>query len=165
MAFYNVGIQLLQVNSRKWPTTEDKLAEDIIKAATMHELDILCLSELGEVGVGIGGNLPEGGVIAWIHKLLTGSAVSPVKIYADGHYATLVLFDRMNILQYQVINGFVPTQPGRCFQHFRVCTSECDMPISIVNCHAPSSRKWNLTACYRDGSSTRRQLLGDQPVR
>ena len=60
----------------------------------MHALDILCLSELGELGVGIGKKLPEGDVIAWIHKLLADSAVSPVAIYADGHYATLVLSDR-----------------------------------------------------------------------
>ena len=39
VAFYNVGLQLLQVNSRKWRATEDKLAKDIIKAATMYELN------------------------------------------------------------------------------------------------------------------------------
>ena len=61
----------------------------------MHALDILCLGELGELGVGIGKKLPERDVIAWIRNLLADSAVSPVVIYADGHYATLVLSDRI----------------------------------------------------------------------
>ena len=140
VAFYNVGIQLSQVGTKKWTTTKKELAADIVKAANVHALDILCLSELGEVGVGIGKKLPEGDVIAWIRKLLADSAVSPVAIYADGHYATLVLSDRMEVLQYRVIRDFVKTQRDRCFQHFRVRTSERDEPISIVNCHAPSSR-------------------------
>ena len=127
----------------------EKLAADIVKAVNMHALDILCLSELGEVGVGIGEKLPEGDVIAWIRNLLADSAVSPVAIYADGHYATFVLSDRMEILQYRVIRDFVETQRDRCFQHFRVRTSERDEPISIVNCHAPSSWQRKLTAAGR----------------
>ena len=49
----------------------------------MHALDILCLSELGKVGAGMGRHLPEVGVIAWIRNLLADSVVSPVAIYAD----------------------------------------------------------------------------------
>ena len=149
VAFYNVGIQLSQVGTKKWKTTEKKLAADIVEAASVHALDILCLSELGEVGVGIGAKLPEGDVIAWIRNLLADSAVSPVAIYADGHYATFVLSDRMEILQYRVIRDLMKTQRDRCFQHFRVRTSERDEPISIVNCHAPCSRKRKLTVAGR----------------
>ena len=132
--------------------TEKQLAADIVKAANEHALDILCLSELGELGVGIGEKLAEGDVIAWICKLLADSAVSPVAIYADGHYATLVLSDRVQVLQHRVIGDFVQTQRDRCFQHFRVRTSERDEPISIVNCHAPSNPKRpgrNLTVDMR----------------
>ena len=102
----------------------EKLAADIVEVANIHALDILCLSELGEVGVGIGEKLPEGDVIAWIRNLLADSAVSPVAIYADGHYATLVLSDRMEVLQYRVIRDFVKTQRDRCFQHFLPCSHE-----------------------------------------
>ena len=112
-------------------------------------MDILCLSELGELGKGIGTKLPEGNVIAWIRRLLADSAVSPVAIYADEHYATLVLSDRVDVLEYRVIRDFVQTQRDRCFQHFRVRTSDRDEPISIVNCHAPSSKKRKLTVDMR----------------
>ena len=129
--------------------TEKQLAADIVKAANEHALDILCLSELGELGKGIGTKLPEGNVIAWIRRLLADSAVSPVAIYADEHYATLVLSDRVDVLEYRVIRDFVQTQRDRCFQHFRVRTSDRDEPISIVNCHAPSSKKRKLTVDMR----------------
>ena len=119
----------------------EKLSADIARATDMHALDMLCLSELGEGDVGIGKKLSEGGVNAWIRELLADSAVSPVAIYADGHYATLVLSDRLEVLQYRVIRDFVPFQRERCFQHFRVRMGERDVPISIVNCHAPSSRQ------------------------
>ena len=69
VAFYNVGIQLSQVGTKKWEeSTEKQLAADIVKAANEHALDILCLSELGELGKGIGTKLPEGNVIAWMHR-------------------------------------------------------------------------------------------------
>ena len=55
----------------------------------------------------------------------------------------------MEILQYRVIRDLVKTQRDRCFQHFRVRTSERDEPISIVNCHAPSSKQRKLTGAER----------------
>ena len=150
VAFYNVGIKLSQVGTKKWENnTEKQLAADIVKAANEHALDILCLSELGELGKGIGTKLPEGNVIAWIRRLLADSAASPVHIYADEHYATLVLSDRVEVLEYRVIRDFVQTQRDRCFQHFRVRTSDRDEPISIVNCHAPSSKKRKLRVDMR----------------
>ena len=145
VGFYNIGIQLSEVGGSKWKTREQRLREDIIKAADTHALDILCFSELGELGVGIAAKLAEGNVDTWIRNLLAGSAVSPVAIYADGHYATLVLSDRIKVLQYQVVKGFMATQTDRCFQHFRVQTDEREKPISIVNCHTPSSQKRKLT--------------------
>ena len=35
------------------------MAADLIKAFNVHELDMLCLSELGELGVGLGPFLSE----------------------------------------------------------------------------------------------------------
>ena len=149
VAFYNVGIPLSQVGAKKWHIKEKGLAADIVQAAKVHALDILCLSKLGQVGEGIGEKLPGADVDAWIRKLLADSGVSPVDIYADAHYATLVLSDRVKVLGYRIIRDFIETQRDLCFQHFRVRTSEREEPISIVNCHAPSSRKRNLSAHMR----------------
>ena len=105
VAFYNVGINLSQVGTKHWKSKEKALAADIDEAANVHGLDILCLSELGEVDVGLGERLPEGDVVAWIRKVLADSAVSPVAIYADAHYATLVLSKRIQLLDYRLIGG------------------------------------------------------------
>ncbi len=149
VAYYNVGIPLLQVGTKSWRRKEAALVADIDKAVNMHAVDILCLCELGEVGVGIGSKLRGGDVSDWLRELLADSAAPPVAIYADGHYATLVMSDRIQVLEHRVVKNFVITQRYRCFQHFRVRTSEHDMPISIVNCHAPSSTKRTLTMDMR----------------
>ena len=54
VAFYNVGIQISEVGKKNWKAKERKLVADIVKAANVDSLDILCLSELGAVDVGIG---------------------------------------------------------------------------------------------------------------
>ena len=163
VAFYNVGLQASQVNSKKWPDREAKLANDIINAAKNHKLDILCLCELGEINVGIGGKLSQS-VSAWIHGLFSGSEVWPFEVYESGHYATLRLSTRITICDYQVVNRFVGTQQGRCFQHFRVCSDKCDVPISIVNCHAPSSQTKKLTKFMREQYFTAfHKACGDDP--
>ena len=145
VAFYNVGINSSQVGTKKWSRTEKTLAADIIKAVDMHALDILCLSELGGIDVGIQNKLREGNVEVWIRNVLAGSQVSPVDIYVDAHYATLVLSDRVKLLEYRLIDEFIETQPYRCFQHFRFHVKDRHEPISIVNCHAPSSVRRHLS--------------------
>jgi endonuclease/exonuclease/phosphatase family metal-dependent hydrolase len=139
VAFYNVGIQMAEIGAKKWEAKERRLAADIVKAIKVHELDILCLSELGQVGVGIGKKFPEGGVVGWLKNLLADKNVSPVDIYADGHYATIVLSGRVDVLQYQVIKDF-HEQADRSFQHFRLRTSQRGQVISLINCHAPSAK-------------------------
>ena len=58
VGFYNVGIQLSEVNGKKWKIKERLLRQDIVEAFDVHELDVLCLSELGELRQGIGSKLP-----------------------------------------------------------------------------------------------------------
>ena len=53
VAFYNVGIQGSELGGKIWRTKEPRLKADILKAFNTHVLDILCLCELGELGVGI----------------------------------------------------------------------------------------------------------------
>ena len=71
VGFYNVAIQLSEVGGIRWKIKERRLASDLAKAFEVHALDILCLSELGEIQRGIGENIPGGDVYAWIRGLLS----------------------------------------------------------------------------------------------
>ena len=84
VGFYNVGIQLTELSGKKWPSKQSALKADIIKAFDTHVLDILCLSELGELGVGIAAGLPDRNVGAWMTELLRDSAIPPVHISTEG---------------------------------------------------------------------------------
>ena len=53
VGFYNVGIVKQTVERRKWKQTEQKLKKDVVNAFRQHDLHMLCLSELGELGKGI----------------------------------------------------------------------------------------------------------------
>jgi hypothetical protein len=53
VGFYNVGIQFTELAGKKWLLKQSRLRADIVKAFDTHGLDILCLCELGELGVGI----------------------------------------------------------------------------------------------------------------
>ena len=55
--------------------------------ASTDALDVLCVGEPGELGERFGSELPERNVDAWILSLLCDSAVPPVRVYSDGHYA------------------------------------------------------------------------------
>ena len=106
MCFYNVGIQLSEVDAKKWKIKERRLAADIVTAFDEHAPDLLCLSELGEVGVGIGQKIPGGDVDAWILGLLSDSAVPPVRIYTDGHSMALAKTGRVVVEEYKLVKGF-----------------------------------------------------------
>ena len=90
VGFYNVGIQLTELSGRKWSSKQSLLKADILKAFDTHVLDILCLCELGELGVGIAEGLTDGNVNAWMTELLSDRAIMPVCIFADSHYLTIV---------------------------------------------------------------------------
>jgi hypothetical protein len=150
VGFYNLGIQLSEFGGAKWKNKEPKLASDLVKAFVTHELDILCLSELGELGVGLEEKIPEG-VDAWIRKLLANSAVPPVDIYTNGNYTTIVAkTSRVVITDHKLVNGFMPHKSDRCYQHFRVRVQGDSDTVSIINCHAPSSSKRHLTNAGRE---------------
>ena len=134
-----------EVQGKHWMAKEHRLQTDILKAFATHVLDMLCLSELGELSIGIAEALPGGDVTAWIAELLQGSAVPPVDVYSDSHYVTSVKTTRVTVDQYRLVAGFVPTQVDRSFQHFRVRVEGDEAAISIINCHAPASQKRGLT--------------------
>ena len=102
VGFYNVGIQLTELSGKKWPSKQSALKADIIKAFDTHVLDILCLSELGELGVGIAAVLPDRNVGAWMTELLRDSAIPPVHISTEGHYLTIVKTSRVKVDLYKL---------------------------------------------------------------
>ena len=57
--FYNVGIQAAEAEAKRWPTKEVRFKNDIIKAFMEHDLDILCLSELGTIETGLAAALEK----------------------------------------------------------------------------------------------------------
>ena len=148
VAFYNLGIQLAEYKSKNWRLKEGRLRKDIVEAFQNHSLDMLCLSELGELGIGFRGSVPQGDVGRWISTILQDSAVPPVQTFCDSHYVTLVRTE-VKVVQYNFIAGVVGGQPDRSFQHFRVLVAGDPAPISIINCHAPASQKRPLSAAGR----------------
>ena len=145
VGFYNVGIQLGQVGKNKWTRKKQRLKQDIVDAFAVHDLDVLCLSELGEQGRGLGSKLPNNdraippAVDAWLLELLSDSAAPPVSVYSDGHYATLVKTRRVSVEKYEFVRGFVRGQEERGFQHLCVRFHGDDTTMSIINCHSVSS--------------------------
>ena len=148
MGFYNVGLNKNQVNKKGWKIKERKLKEDIVNAFEKHSLDVLCLCELGELNDGLGDQLSEG-LEGWIWSMIADSAVQPVQIYGDGHYCTIIKAGRVAVKGYKVVQGFHPQQPERSFQHFRVLVDDIASVVTIVNCHAPASKKTGLTMAGR----------------
>ena len=108
VGFYNVGIWFSEVgNSASWE--QSLLAKDLVKAFEDHALDVLCLS-------GIGDNVPGGDVDAEIRKLLADSTIVSdregprVRVYTEGQYSTIVVSDRVTVLQSKLVRDYVPGQ-------------------------------------------------------
>ena len=141
VGFYNVAIKVSEIGREGWEIKEGRLASDLAKAFTVHALDMLCLSELGEFRRGISGNILQSDVYDWIRGLLSDRAVPPVRVYVDGHYMTIVKSDRVVVLQCKLEKD--------CFQHLRVRVGDDTEPVSIVNCNAHASNKRELSMGVR----------------
>ena len=105
---------------------------------------MLCLSELGEIDRGLASKLNKT-VTQWIKDLLADSDVGQIAVYTDAHYATIVRQEFLIVQEYKLISDFIDDQADRCFQHFRVRLPQDHTVITVINCHAPSSGKRNLT--------------------
>ena len=77
--------------------------------------------------------------------LLADTAVAQVSVYADAHYVTLVNNTNLGIVHRACISGFISEQQARCFQHLRLRLHAGGKPVSVINCHAPSSKTRILT--------------------
>ena len=79
VGFYNVGIQLNDVGRKNWRRKEAALKQDIIHAFLWHELDMLCLSELGEIDRRLDSQLNKTAT-DWIKDLLADSIGGQVSL-------------------------------------------------------------------------------------
>ena len=142
VGFYNVNIHSFSETDCGWKIIENRLESDIAKAFEVHALDILCLC-------GLTSNMPGRDLDAWIRRLLGGgvnSAEQPVSVYTLRQYSTIVKIKRVTVLEWKTVSNYVQDQPKRCFQHLRVSVGDDTDPISIVNCHAYSTKQHRLTA-------------------
>ena len=102
VAFYNVGLQAAQLvgqHRRKW---FDKLKADVIKVFSELRCDVLCLSEMGEVQVGLESAFARAEIISsgvaqpapgslrrWFEGALQEVQAGDWGINPRGHYVTL----------------------------------------------------------------------------
>ena len=103
-----------------------------------HALDILCLSELGEIDRRLDSKLNKT-VTNWIKDLLVDSIGGQVSLFQNAHYITIVWKESMIVQEHNFISNFITGQAFRCFQHFRVHLQGNENVITVINCHAPFS--------------------------
>ena len=106
--FCDVGIKLKDVDGENWTQTQDRLKVDIVIAFKKHALHMLCLSELGEQGIGLGSKLQDHSVTLLLSCLLDGTVVSPFVVYNASNLAAIVKDTRViEIMHYQVVKDFI----------------------------------------------------------
>ena len=178
VAFYNVGLQAAQLvgqHRRKW---FDKLKADVIKVFSELRCDVLCLSEMGEVQVGLESAFAEaesissgvaqpapGSLRRWFEGALQEVQAGDWGIYPRGHYVTLVRPDAGIEVEKEEEVNIYPAQAFRVAQVLRCRTRtvpvvECGapqpaQPFSVrwlcTNVHCPASKKRRYTRAARQG--------------
>ena len=165
VAFYNVGIQQQDLNTKKPRRAVERcqlLAHDIAEAFTKHRLDLLCLCELGEHEIGLHGRKNLNCqtqedllvlVTCMTNEELDGGAAEPaVQVQlVSGQYPTYAAMKRgRSTLEVEKIlfHCGLDTRPGDRLDR-TMLTLECRWmkePIKITCCHCPSSdkRPWDL---------------------
>ena len=178
VAFYNVGLQapaLMGKQQRKW---FDKLKADVIKAFSELRCDVLCLSEMGEVQVGLESAFAEaesisngvaqpapGSLRRWFEGALQEVQAGDWGIYPRGHYVTLVRPDAGIEVEKEEEVNIYPAQDFCVAQVLRCRTRtvpvvECGAPQPAqpfsfywlcANVHCPASKKRPYPAEARQG--------------
>ena len=161
VGFYNAGLLKTTVKGRNFAKTKEKLARDLHRIFFQEYCDMLCISELGEIGDGLDDALPHGTSEFFQHLWLqacileglseddesrTSSASKPVAIVLwDSHYVTLIREDKLVVEGREYIQDFVETQVYRGFQKITVRPVNSIETITVLHCHSPSSTKRQLT--------------------
>ena len=179
VAFYNVGLHSSALegaqNSKKW---FGRLKADVIKAFSELRCDVLCLSEMGEVQVGLESAFAEaessssgdahpapGALRRWFEGVLQEVQAGDWGIYPRGHYVTLVRPDAGIEVERESEVNVYPDQDFRVAQvlHCRTRTvpvvasgaPQPAQPFSFrwlcANVHCPSSKKRPYTSNARQG--------------
>ena len=178
VAFYNVGLQAAQLvgqHRRKW---FDKLKADVIKVFSELRCDVLCLSEMGEVQVGLESAFARAeSISSGVAQPAPGSlrrgvegALQEVQardwgIYPRGHYVTLVRPDAGIEVEKEEEVNIYPAQDFRVAQVLRCRTRTVPVvesgapqpaqPFSFrwlcSNVHCPASKKRPYTWEARQG--------------
>ena len=178
VAFYNVGLQasaLVGAQRSKW---FGLLKADVIKAFSELRCDVLCLSEMGEVQVGLESAFAEaesnssgvaqpapGSLRRWFEGALQEVQAGDWGIYPRGHYVTLVRPDAGIEVEGESEVNIYPHQDFRVAQVLRCRTRTVPVvasgapqpaqPFSFrwlcANVHCPSSKKRPYTSNARQG--------------
>ena len=165
VAFYNVGMQQSDLDTKRRKTAEGRcarLAHDIAEGFKKHRLDLLCLCELGEHEIGLQGqkNLRCDSqeellvmIASMVDRALDGGALEPaVQVdLVSGQYATYAALKRRGsklAVDNVVFHRGLDTRPGDRYDR-TMLTLNCrwmNEPIKITCCHCPASRKrpWDM---------------------
>ena len=172
VAFYNVGLQQQELSTRKRAPAEERcrnLAHDIAEGFRKHRLDLLCLCELGEHGIGLQGvkhlECPsQDALLQLIVRMASaddqGGAGEPaVQVeLVSGQHATYAAMKRRGsklAVEAVLFHQGLDTRRGDRFDR-TMMTLNCRWmgePIKITCCHCPSSdkRSWD--------KNTRKEVL------
>ena len=147
VGFYNVVVHLDEISGNLWRMKQRRLRQDIGKAFKSHDLDVLCLSALGQLNESLDEQF-EGGTGTWIRSLISAEQpdMDNISIWADDHYVTIVNHRRVDVIKYEIVKGFVTDQEERSFQFFRVRVTDTNQQVCIINCDAPASTRMGLSA-------------------
>ena len=158
-AFYNVGMQQSDLDTKRRKTAEGRcarLAHDIAEGFKKHRLDLLCLCELGEHEIGLQGqkNLRCDSqeellvmIASMVNRALDGGALEPaVQVdLVSGQYATYAAMTRHgSILAVEKVlfHCGLDRRPGDRLDR-QMMTLNCRWmgdPIKVTNCHSPLPR-------------------------
>ena len=165
VAFYNVGIQQPELD-KKFKKEADKkprkLARDIAEAFNRHHLDLLCLCELGEHGLGLHGRRhlscgTQAELLEWVVELANedlGGASEPAEL-VSGEHPTYAVIKRTgsrleveDVLLHRGLDGRATTRPDQDRMMLTLPCKWMGKPIMITIVHCPSSKKrpWDQNA-------------------
>ena len=111
-------------------------------------LHMLCLSAVGEISAGLATRIRKlynNTVSEWISTLLDDNNVQQFSVHAHANCITIVKKEDLVIVQPKFISHFISEQAECSFQHFRVQLTGAKTVMPVINCHAPSAGKSNLT--------------------
>ena len=165
VAYYNLTWDVGKMIGKKHEEHKRKLREDVLKALDTHDVDVLCLCEVGEIERGLGS-------VRW-NALLRDIIPEHWKyeFYTASHYTTIINSTTMETLIEPTLSGSMTPVPAHWYrkcQFFRVRKKyfgEVHPAIDVVNVHSPSSKHKHLTDRIRkDVLEWLQRHMGDRTI-